>query len=265
MHGDHSRLRSGGHYSLPLVRRVTVSPAAAADLTLELQQARPAWLRIRAQETGGSRPCVSPMQLHLYPAVGVGTQLGRRQQAAVGARTAVEIFAGIPYAVTLDSPDPACSTWRAARRESSWPFRCRNHECPAAAAAGVWRPGAPGTAPQARLAAQNPHRSSWGHIPARRGCRALRIGPQRCLSRREPVREGLRRSGLELAGEQPVESLASWRREGAGQVPEVETPEPRLARREPCNFERWGLVTEPPVRINGWPGVPAGAGCAASR
>lgn len=117
--GDHSRLRSGGQDGLPLVRRVTVSPAAAADLTLELQQAQPAWLRIRAQEAAGSRPCAFPMQLHLYPAIGVGAQLGLRQQAAFGARTGVEIFSGVPYAFSLDSPDPACSTGAAAERLGS--------------------------------------------------------------------------------------------------------------------------------------------------
>lgn len=108
--GDHSRLRSGGQDGLPLVRRVTVSPAAAADLTLELQQ---------AQEAAGSRPCAFPMQLHLYPAIGVGAQLGLRQQAAFGARTGVEIFSGVPYAFSLDSPDPACSTGAAAERLGS--------------------------------------------------------------------------------------------------------------------------------------------------
>lgn len=269
-------MRSGDHYSLPPVRRVTVSPGSTVDLTLELELAQPAWLRIRAQKAAGSRPCASSMQLHLYPAIGVGAQLGRRQQAAFDAGTAAEIFAGIPYAFALDSPARACSTGAAAERLGSGDAAGREQTlwlplCAAMVGRIISRSGSAGDSavllwPEAGA----PSRFTWiAVLPDPAGnfeARCLPPGKYRALAvplARWAIGEWEQRTGAALV----VELIASGktRVELAGPAPEVEMPEPRLARREPCNFGRWGLVTEPPVRINGWPGVPAGARCAASR
>ncbi len=91
------------------VRRVTVSPGSTAEVDLEPGQAQTGWLRIETKEAHGARPCASQTELRLYPSIGVGAQLDHRQPVTTGARTAVLLFPGLPYAAALESPIPACA------------------------------------------------------------------------------------------------------------------------------------------------------------